>query len=275
MKAIVEVATEIFHNRETKKASREIISPLPVISQYNTNCITISVKLKKTVHLDGGQSVGVIIVISQKKPHHHYWQIQLKHCKAAPGWSCRLSASWGYICRSVLIWEVPYIWNDLPNYTQYGWQCQKMNSLGQVIRMNPSTDRHAMQSLSVCRRLWSVRNVVLWPQERRKPGFLCSLRFWCLRKCEICSVFFPWVSNHKVFKCLVSPGACWWVMRYEFTLKSFPLLFLLRALFALPGLDFHEICRKVMSLKTYSFISIFIKTGPQIPKGFFGEVRTM
>lgn len=64
-------------------------------------------------------------------------------------------------------------------------------------------------------------------------------------------------------------------MRYEFTLKSFPLLFLLRALFALPGLDFHEICRKVMSLKTYSFISIFIKTGPQIPKGFFGEVRTM
>lgn len=67
MKAIVEVATEIFHNRETKKASREIISPLPVISQYNTNCITISVKLKKSVHLDGGQSVGVIIVITQKK----------------------------------------------------------------------------------------------------------------------------------------------------------------------------------------------------------------
>lgn len=38
MKAIVEVATEIFHNRETKKATREVISSLPVISQYSKLC---------------------------------------------------------------------------------------------------------------------------------------------------------------------------------------------------------------------------------------------
>lgn len=269
MKAIVEVATEIFHNHETKKATREVISPLPVISQYSANCVTFSVHLQKSVLLDGEQFVGVYHHYHSKKKPKPIITIDRYNSNTVKQHLAEVVSHLlcgRYICRSVLIWEVPSIWNNLPNYTQYEWQCQKMNSLGQVSRMNPSTDRHVIQSLSVYRRIRSVRNVALWPQERRKPGFLCNLRFLCLRKCEICAVLFPWVSNHKAFKCLVSPGARWWLMRYEFTLKSFPWLFLVWVLFALPGPDFHEICRKTISLKTNSFISAKL-----IPRGFFDE----
>lgn len=57
MKAIVEVATEIFHNHETKKHTQEVISPLPVISLYSTNYIKNSVCLKWSICLDGERFV--------------------------------------------------------------------------------------------------------------------------------------------------------------------------------------------------------------------------
>lgn len=102
----------------------------------------------------------------------------------------------------------------------------------------------------------SIRNAVLWPQEWRKPGFLCSLRFRCLRKCELCSMLFPWASVRTAFKC---PGTRWWLTGYEFTPKPFPRLFpLWVVVFTLPGPHFDEICRNIISFKTHSFISALI-----------------